>query len=102
MTRVRISTTVDAERLERARALLAMSDSRLLDRALAALLDQFEAARELAALDRQPYDEDADLTWRTAPPPPLPYDGDVPDDVLALAEARRRARPDRESEDSAG
>lgn len=87
MSRVRISTTVDAERLARLRRLLQVSDSRLVDRALAALVEDLE--RE--ALERYPYDHDPDLSWVAPPLPALPYDGGVPASVLELAEARRRA-----------
>lgn len=88
---MRISTTVDGERLARSRALLQVSDSQLLDRALAALLEDLEDQRERVALERQPYDDDPDLAWEIEPPPPLPYDGVVPAEVLALAQDRRRA-----------
>lgn len=93
MARVRISTTVDAEQLARIRQLTGLSDSRLLDRALARLLDDLEHERELAALERHPYDEDPDLAWRAPPLPSLPYDGDVPQEVVELAERRRARRP---------
>ncbi len=88
MARVRISTTVDGERLARARALTGVSDGKLVDRALVALLEDLEAERELAALDRHPYDDDPDLRWEAPPGPALPYDGEVPADVIALARRR--------------
>lgn len=91
MTRVRISTTVDGARLRRCRALLGVSDSEMLDRALAVLLEQLTAERELAALDAQPYETDPDLAWTSEPGPDLPYDGEIPEEVRALA-ARRRDR----------
>lgn len=90
MARVRISTTVDAQRLTRARHLLAVSDSQLVERALVALIDELETQRELAALEAHPYDEDPDLDWETPTPTPLPYDGEVPEEVQALADERRR------------
>lgn len=91
MARVRISTTVDEGRLARARTLAGVNDGQLVDRALAALLEQLETERELAALDQHPYDDDPDLRWDVPPGPPLPYDGEVPADVLELARRRREA-----------
>lgn len=90
MTRVRISTTVDGSRLEAARRLLAVGDSALLDRALAALVDELEAEHERQVLDAMPYEEDPDLSWRPLAGSGLPYDGEVPEDVERLAAARRR------------
>ncbi|MGH8902019.1 MAG: hypothetical protein ACRDYA_10135 [Egibacteraceae bacterium] len=90
MTRVRISTTVDAQRWATARRLLGGSNSQIVDRALAVLVDQLEAEQERAALAALPYEDDADLTWEAPPGPDLPYDGEVPADVLRLAEQRRR------------
>ena len=90
MTRVRISTTVDAEQLARCRRLAGVTTSKLVDRALRVLADELEREREVAALDRLPYEEDPDLSWEVPPGPDLPYDGDVPDDVGRLASARRR------------
>ena len=92
MSRVRISTTVDADDLAAARRLLPGSDSRLLDRALAALVEQLEGEREVAALTAHPYEDDPELAWQAPLGPDLPYDGDVPDDVMKLARQRRRAR----------
>jgi hypothetical protein len=91
MARVRISTTVDEERLLRVRRFLDVSDSQLLDRALAALLEELETQRELQALDEHPYEDDQDLAWQAPPGPPLPYDGEIPADVLELARQRRRS-----------
>jgi hypothetical protein len=93
MTRVRISTTVDAQRWAAARRLLGGSNSQVVDRALAALIEQLEAEQERTALAAFPYEDDADLAWE-APPgdPDLPYDGEVPADVLRLAEQRRWQR----------
>lgn len=61
-----------------------------MDRALATLVDGLEAQMEIAALEAMPYDEDPELSWEAPPAPPLPYTGEVPADVLALAERRRR------------
>lgn len=91
MKRVRISTTVDAEQLARCRRLFGPGTSKLVDRALRVLGDELERQRELEALERLPYEKDAELSWEAPPGPDLPYDGDVPDDVRRLAAARRRA-----------
>ena len=90
MSRVRISTTVDAQSLAAARRLLPGPDSRLLDRALASLVEQLEAGREVAALANHPYEDDPDLAWQAPSGPDLPFDGDVPSDVMRLARRRRR------------
>lgn len=90
MSRVRISATVDGERLEHLRQLTGTRDSQLLDAALAALLRQLITERERAALADQPYDDDPDLAWQAPSAPVLPYDGDVPPEVRALAATRRR------------
>lgn len=92
MPRVRLSTTVDAQRLATCRRLLKVTDSKLIDRALAALLDELEAEAEIAAIEAQPYDRDPELAWEPPPNPPLPYDGKIPADVLKLAAQRRRTR----------
>lgn len=94
MARTRISTTVDADRLERCRVAFGLADSELVDRALQALLRELVDQREQAALDAAPYEDDPDLAWQAPPGPNLPYDGDVPDEVLKLA-AERRGRYDR-------
>lgn len=65
--------------------------STVVDRALVALANQLERERELAAIERFPYEGDEDLAWSVPPGPDLPYDGDVPEDVVRLAESRRRA-----------
>ncbi len=61
MARIRVSTTVDDELLNRAREVAgARSDSALLDSALAALLDKHRRAeidRAYAAYDEHPADE---------------------------------------------
>jgi hypothetical protein len=64
-------------------------DSRVIDRALKALIEQVEAEQELAVLEALPYDEDPDLSWQAPPGPDLPYDGDIPEEVLQLARERR-------------
>ncbi|MGH9000991.1 MAG: hypothetical protein ACRDY7_16555 [Acidimicrobiia bacterium] len=92
MPRVRISTTVDAERLVEARRLVGGPDSRIIDRALAVLVDGLAAEAELAALAAAPYEGDPDLSWEAAPGPDLPYDGEVPPEVLRLAAQRRKER----------
>jgi len=93
MSRVRISTTVDAQRLATARGLVDAPDSKILDRALEALINQLEEAQELAALAALPYEDDPDLDWAPVPGADLPYDGGVPADVMRMAAQRRRRRP---------
>lgn len=92
MGRVRLSTTVDGERLETCRRLIGTSDSKLIDRALTALLEQIEREKEEEALDVYPYEDDPDLSWEAPQGPDLPYEGTVPADVLRLAAIRRRRR----------
>jgi hypothetical protein len=92
MARVRISTTVDEARLAKSRRLLEVPDSRLIDRALQALIDELEGTAEVRALESAPYEDDPDLAWKVSEGPPLPYDGAVPKEVLAKARARRRSR----------
>ncbi|MGQ0680433.1 MAG: hypothetical protein ACT4OM_12390 [Actinomycetota bacterium] len=65
-------------------------DSRLLDAALGALIDRIEGEQEMTALANHPYDTDPDLAWVAPPGPPLAYDGTVPEQVLRLAQARRK------------
>jgi hypothetical protein len=95
MSRVRISTTVDAARLARARALTGVRDSELFDRALLALARDETIQRELAALERFPYSQDPELQM---PGPPadarneLDFAGAVPARVRAAATRRRAAR----------
>jgi hypothetical protein len=89
MPRQRISTTVDGTTLERAHHLVPGPDSQLIDRALRALIEKVEAEQELAVLQALPYDQDPDLSWQAPLGPDLPYDGDVPEEVLQLARARR-------------
>lgn len=90
MARVRISTTVDGIRLEACRRLVPLPDSKLIDRALDALAADVLTRREVDALADQPYDDDPELAWVAPPGPDLPYDAEVPAEVLALAKARRR------------
>lgn len=92
MVRVRISTTVNADQLARARRLVGPPDSALIDRALALLLIEIETEREIAALEAKPYEDDPDLAWIPEPGPALPYDGEIPAEVIDLAEARRKGR----------
>lgn len=92
MPRTRISTTVDAHNMAIARSLLGKPDSEVIDQALKALIDRLEGEREFAALRKHPYEQDPDLSWQSPQGPPLPYDADVPADVLALAEKRRKQR----------
>jgi len=63
-----------------------------LDRALLALIEDLEEDRELTALAALPYEDDPDLAWEAPPGPDLPYDGEVPEDVVQLALQRRRQR----------
>jgi len=91
ITRLRVSTTVDGERLQRARALFDGPDSALLDRALGLLVRRLDAERERAALHDSPYEDDEELAWQAPPGPDLPYAGEVPPEVLALARERRAA-----------
>lgn len=89
MSRVRLSTTVDGALLAACRRLAGSSDSRIIDRALAALLESMESDRERAALGRHPYDADPELAWDAPAAEPLPYDGEIPEAVLDLARRRR-------------
>lgn len=60
MTRIRLSTTVDAELLEVARKVVGKADSALVDEALAALLARHHTAEvdaSYAAYDEHPLDE---------------------------------------------
>jgi len=89
MKRVRVSTTVDAHNWETVRGLLDVPSSQIVDRALAALIDQLETAHERAILAASPYEDDPDVAWDAPHAPALAYDGDVPPDVLRLAKQRR-------------
>jgi hypothetical protein len=88
---MRLSTTVDREKLAACRRLLGVSDSELVDRALQALVNELEAERELAALESHPLPDDAAFAWEASLNSDLPYEGDVPEDVIRLA-AKRRGR----------
>lgn len=90
MKRIRLSTTVDATRLEACRRRLAVTDSKLVDRALIALLDELERDAEWIALDAHPYEDDPDLTWDGPPGLAPSYHGDIPAAVVELAARRRR------------
>ncbi len=91
MARTRISTTVDGDRLARARRLFGGPDSELIDRALVLLLRRLDAEREVAAITAAPYEDDPELAWTAPPGPDLPYDGEVPAEVARLAAERRAA-----------
>ena len=82
---------MDGERLRRCRALLGVPDSELVDRALASLLDDLLGRAEIEALTAMPYEADPDVSWQAPPGPDLPYAGDIPPEVRALAERRRAA-----------
>lgn len=84
---------MDAQQLATVRRLLGAPDSRILDRALKALIDEVEEVQELAALAAQPYEDDPDVSWAPVPGADLPYDGDVPAEVLRMAAQRRRRSP---------
>ncbi len=90
MTRVRISTTVDQEKLNRCRQLVGDPDSVLIDQAIEALIEKIEARLEAMALSARPYEDDPDLAWIAPLGPDLPYDGGVPAEVLRLAKRRQR------------
>jgi len=72
--------------------MLDLPDSKILDRALKALIAQLEEAQELAALAALPYEDDPDLDWAAPPGGDLPYEGKVPADVLRMAAQRHRRR----------
>lgn len=91
MARTRISTTVDGDRLIRARGLFDGPDSELLDVALELLVRRLDAERERAALEASPYEDDPEVAWHAPDGPDLPYDGEVPEEVLRLAAERRGA-----------
>ena len=89
MNRVRVSTTVDAHKWATARRLLDAPSSQIVDRALAALIDQLESTHEREVLTAFPYEDDPDLAWAAPTGPSLPYDADVPAEVVRLAKQRR-------------
>ncbi|MGI8729072.1 MAG: hypothetical protein ACR2LK_03640 [Solirubrobacteraceae bacterium] len=90
MKRVRVSATVDGTLLEQARHLNGAKDSQMLDDALRALVRELLADQERAALAAHPYDDDPELSWEAPAAPDLPYEGEIPAAVLALAAERRR------------
>jgi Arc/MetJ family transcription regulator len=90
MTRMRVSTTVDETLWAQAQQLLDVPPSQLVDAALAALVEKLEGQRERLALEQFPYDDDPDLSWEAPPGPQLPYEGEIPEEVLLLARERRR------------
>ena len=94
MNRMRISTTVDADCLIRARALGDSRDSELFDKALRAYIELTTAESEQAALERFPYELDPSLEMPEVDDD-LPYDGAVPAHVLQLAKQRRRRQTGR-------
>lgn len=67
-----------------------MADGRLLDRALVALVQELEEVRESAVLTAQPYEDDPELAWLAPDGPDLPYDGEIPREVVELSRRRRR------------
>ncbi|MGK2958384.1 MAG: hypothetical protein ACSLFB_08310 [Acidimicrobiales bacterium] len=92
MSRIRISTTVDGDRLAHARRLLGLRDSDLFDMALDAVVRDATITQELAALDRFPYTADPELTMPVGPSDQdnaMAYTGEVPPNVRALAKQRR-------------
>lgn len=91
---MRISASVDAQRMDEARHLSGATGSRLFDLALAALVERLQAERETAVLAEHPYDADPEVAWHAPQGPDLPYDGDIPADVRVLAARRRRAESD--------
>jgi hypothetical protein len=64
----------------------------VIDRALTALLEELEGERELATLAAHPYEVDPEVAWEAPAGPDLPYESDVPDEVIELARQRRRER----------
>ena len=87
---MRISTTIDGQRWAEARRLVSGSPSQIVDAALEALIEKLEGERERAVLAKLPYEDDPDLSWDAPPGPALPYEGEVPEEILRLAEERRR------------
>jgi hypothetical protein len=87
---MRISTTIDGQRWAEARRLVSGSPSQIVDAALEALIEKLEGERECAVLAKLPYEDDPDLSWDAPPGPALPYEGEVPEEILRLAEERRR------------
>jgi hypothetical protein len=94
MTRARISTTVDAEKLADARARFGGRDADLFDQALELWLRTELIEHERRAILARPYDDDPDLRVQTTEHTiaDLPYDGEPPESVRRLAELRRKKR----------
>ena len=90
--RVRISTTIDGDRLEAARLRSGRRDSELFDLALIALLDTLDQEDELRAIEAHPYDQDPHLAVSVPQTFDESYDGAIPESVRLLAEQRRSAR----------
>ncbi|MDQ6782046.1 MAG: DUF4329 domain-containing protein [Actinomycetota bacterium] len=72
--------------------MLGVTDSELVDRALESLANELEEQAERAALEAHPYEKDPDLAWHTQAGPDLPYDGEVPQEVIDLAATLRVRR----------
>jgi hypothetical protein len=89
MARVRISTTVDDGLWAAALRLVGGPGSRVVDRALTALIQQLEREHEVEALASRPYEADGDLDWQAPFGPDLAYDAAVPADVSELVQRRR-------------
>lgn len=65
----------------------------MVDLALDALIERIESEREADALMRLPYHDDPELALPSpGPGVDLPYDGDVPTEILELVRRRRPAR----------
>lgn len=95
MNRVRVSTTIDGDRLSRARELTSVRDSELFDLAIDALLQALIARRETEAIGRFPYHADPELHMGRGAGDAdneLDYTGGVPPEVRALAKKRSVAR----------
>ena len=91
--RIRVSTTVDNERLTLARKQTGLPDSELIDLALEALLERAERDAEDLALGEHPYHRDSELIglpagWPASAPPLDDYDDAVPADIVALFASR--------------
>lgn len=53
-----------------------------------ASVDRASLQQERATLQSHAYDADPELSWTVPTAPDLPYEGDIPAEVIALAEAR--------------
>lgn len=77
----------------KAREFAGTRDAEMMDRALEAFIERMRAEHELRILAEFPYGDDPNLAMGIAPPmPDLPYDGEIPPDVLELAKRRRAAK----------